>query len=134
MRHLIIAEDDLDLLNVYRSFAEYAGWSVQVCTSGTEIKSFLSDGQDPILLLIDVNMPGKDGIEAIDDILAVSRPMRLRFMSGGDNAPMLAAKLIASARDLSVGRNIYKPISRVDFLAILEEEASILSQMAPQVD
>lgn len=100
MRHLIIAEDGPDLLDVYRSFAERTGWDVQTCTSGNGIKPLLADGQGPILLLIDINMPDMDGIEAIDEILEVPRPKRLRFMTGGDDAPIIAAKMIASARDL----------------------------------
>lgn len=134
IRHLIIAEDDRDLLNVYQSFAERAGWDVRTCTSGNGIKPLLADGQGPILLLIDINMPDMDGIEAIDDILDVPRPMRIRFMTGGDDAPIVAAKMIAAARDLSVGRNVYKPISREQFIAILEEEAELLDQITTRED
>ncbi|MFQ1702334.1 response regulator [Loktanella agnita] len=134
MRHLIIAEDDPELTNVYRSFAERAGWNVQTCNSGAGIKALLAQGDEPVLLLIDINMPEKDGIEAIDDILSVPRPMRLRFMTGGDDAPIVAAKMIAAARDLSVGKNVYKPIPKERFLDILENEAEFLDQIATRDD
>jgi CheY-like chemotaxis protein len=132
MPQLIIAEDDPELLQLYASFGQRAGWTVQTCLSGADLHDVLSAGREPVLLLIDINMPVKDGIEAIEDIVLVQRPLRIRFMTGGEDAPMLAAKLIATARDLPVGRSIYKPLSREVFLAMLEEEAALLAQIDPK--
>lgn len=129
MPHLIIAEDEPELLQLYTLFAENAGWTVQTCASGDSLHHIVCGGQDPALLLIDINMPVKDGIEVIEDIVLVRRPMRIRFMTGGADAHILAAKLIATARDLPVGRNIYKPLPRESFLAMLEEESALLRQM-----
>eukprot|EP00558_Chaetoceros_sp_UNC1202_P014333 CAMPEP_0197258006 /NCGR_PEP_ID=MMETSP1429-20130617/80684_1 /TAXON_ID=49237 /ORGANISM="Chaetoceros sp., Strain UNC1202" /LENGTH=42 /DNA_ID= /DNA_START= /DNA_END= /DNA_ORIENTATION= len=42
-------------------------------------------------------MPEKDGIEVIEGLAEIDRPLRFRFMTGGADAPMLAAKLMARA-------------------------------------
>ncbi|WP_417699962.1 hypothetical protein [Pseudophaeobacter sp.] len=67
-------------------------------------------------------MPEKDGIEVIEGLTDISRPLRFRFMTGGADAPMLAAKLMARARNLSVGRNLYKPIPMDTLKRVLVEE------------
>ena len=77
----------------------------------------------PALLLIDINMPLLDGIEVIEGIVEQDRPLRMYFMTGGADPPMIAAKMIAKARDLPVGKNIYKPLPKDVFVSILRQEA-----------
>lgn len=129
MPEIVIADDDAAILQVLSAFCECEGWSVRTCADGREILAALAQGRAPVLVLIDINMPVMNGIEAIEEIISVARPMRIRFMTGGEDAPMLAAKMIARARDLTVGNSIYKPISREKFVAILGDEARLLARM-----
>jgi hypothetical protein len=73
-----------------------------------------------------------DGIEVISGIAALNRPMRLRFMTGGGGASMEAAKLIAQARDIDVGNNLHKPLSRDVLRDVLQTEAGTLAQIQEQ--
>ncbi|UYV39086.1 response regulator [Rhodobacteraceae bacterium D3-12] len=130
MPEIVIADDDSGFLEVLSAFSERAGWSVKTCLNGGDILAAVSEGRSPVLVLIDINMPVMDGIAAIEEIILVKRPMRLRFMSGGADAPMLAAKMIAQARDLPVGNSIYKPVEREKYVAMLGEEAILLDAMS----
>ncbi|MGP6085983.1 response regulator [Antarctobacter jejuensis] len=129
MPHIIIADDNQNLLDILAEFGRRAGWTVETCTSGAGIKSHLGSGTDPVLLLIDIMMPEVDGIEAITELETTDRPLRIRFMSGGEIAPLLAARMIANARSLQVGRNILKPIDKSTFTALLDEEAELLANL-----
>ncbi|TNJ39742.1 response regulator [Phaeobacter sp. B1627] len=122
MPHVIIADDNREFLELLATYCSRAGWTVETCRDGAELMHVVAAGSEPGLLLIDVMMPVVDGIEAIERICDYPRPLRVRFMSGGDSANLIAAKLIAMARDMSVGRNIFKPIERAEFLSILAEE------------
>ncbi|TLP55474.1 hypothetical protein FEE96_22385 [Parasedimentitalea maritima] len=50
-------------------------------------------------------MPEMDGIETIEGIVNQDRKLRLRFMTGGSEPSMIAARMIAEASDLMVGRS-----------------------------
>lgn len=51
-------------------------------------------------------MPEMDEIEAIEGLAELDRPLRLRFITGGTDFAMIAAKMIAQAQSLIVGRKV----------------------------
>ncbi|GGD73375.1 putative bifunctional diguanylate cyclase/phosphodiesterase [Lacimicrobium alkaliphilum] len=59
---VIIVDDDRDLLSLYESILDDAGYVVSTAT-GAESALNLLDQSRPELILIDVNMPGCNGIE-----------------------------------------------------------------------
>ncbi|MBV7394241.1 response regulator [Mameliella sediminis] len=132
MPHVIIADDNEGFLDLLSTMCLRAGWTVETCTNGRDLIEAATSGTNAALLLIDINMPIVDGIEVVDRLKDLPRPVRLRFMTGGDSAPMIAAGLIASARELSVGRNIFKPIAKAKFMTLLEEEADLLASMSAE--
>ena len=121
-RKLYIADDNFEFAEYLTTVAERQGWKFETCTNGNELLSLLFSGDGPAVVLVDINMPEKDGIEVIEGLSEISRPLRFRFMTGGADAPMLAAKLMARARNLSVGRNLYKPIPMETLKGVLVEE------------
>ena len=58
---ILITDDDKELLKMLRSFFELRGYSVLTATNGPECMELLE--QNPSILLLDVNMPGMDGLE-----------------------------------------------------------------------
>lgn len=134
MNRLIIAEDNSDLARVLATMSERLGWSVQVTGDGDEFLRALAQENTPALALIDINMPQRDGIDVINGIVETNRPLRLRFMTGGEISSILAARMIASARGLSVGRNVHKPISLQDLRKVLSEEEKELETLCQTGD
>jgi CheY-like chemotaxis protein len=134
MNRLIIAEDNSDLARVLATMSERLGWSVQVTGDGDEFLRALAQQTTPALALIDINMPQRDGIDVINGIVETNRPLRLRFMTGGEISSILAARMIASARGLSVGRNVHKPISLEDLRKVLSEEEKELEALCQTED
>ena len=126
---LYIADDNTEFAEYLRTVAERLGWEVETCSNGNELLDLLASSDEPAVVLVDINMPEKDGIEVIEGLSELKRSLRFRFMTGGADAPMLAAKLMARARNLSVGRNLYKPIPMDTLKTVLVEEWDALMQL-----
>ncbi len=126
MHQVFITDDNVEFADYLAAVCQRAGWSVVVCANGRELVERLRPGKGPALLLVDVNMPEMDGIEAIEGISDLHRVLRVRFMTGGPDSSILAAKMIASARELSVGQNIFKPLGKEKLLELLKAEAGEL--------
>ncbi|UWP94691.1 response regulator [Aliiroseovarius crassostreae] len=127
MKQLYIADDNSDFALFLKTVAERDGWSVVVCANGRELLDQVQLAQGAALLLVDINMPELDGIQAVEGLAGVDRPLRIRFMTGGADTSIMAAKMIARARSLSVGRNIFKPVTKDRLLSILADEATLLA-------
>jgi CheY-like chemotaxis protein len=133
-RKLYIADDNFEFAEYLMTVARRLGWTVQTCSNGNELLALLRSGKGAAVVLVDINMPEKDGIEVIEGLSEVSRPLRFRFMTGGADAPMLAAKLMARARNLSVGRNLYKPIPMDTLKLVLVDEWDALMKLEKAPD
>lgn len=127
MPQVYIADDNLEFVEFLALVARRAGWSTVTCENGRRLIEALRMDLGPALVLVDINMPELDGIEAIEEIVDLDRRLLVRFMTGGAEASIIAAKMIASARDLTVGRNIFKPVSKAQLETILAEAADFLS-------
>ena len=64
MKTAIVADDDPDIRTVVSGLLEGAGWSVVTVEDG-EKAVFAAIGQAPDLIILDVMMPGGDGLDAL---------------------------------------------------------------------
>lgn len=126
MLQIYIADDNTEFANYLATVAQRDGWETEVCANGRILLNRLSAGVGPAFVLVDINMPEMDGIEAIKGIAELDRDLHLRFMTGGDDTTIFAAKLIAQARNLTVGPNIFKPIGMDDLKALLHAQSKVL--------
>ncbi|WP_421703117.1 response regulator [Aliiroseovarius sp.] len=129
-QRLYIADDNVDFANYIATVAQREGWQVEICANGRVLLDKLAASEGPAFLLIDVNMPEMDGIEAIEGLAALARPLRLRFITGGSDTSIRAAKVIAEANHLAVGSNIYKPLPLEALKDVLRSEAKELEALA----
>ncbi|GLQ35927.1 hypothetical protein GCM10007939_22110 [Amylibacter marinus] len=132
MYQILIADDNKDFADYLATIARGQGWIPKTCSDGIELNEILNDCTEPVLLMVDINMPRMNGLEAIDGISTYDFPLRVRFMTGGGDTSMIAAKMIANARDVPVGRNVYKPIAKDSFISLLSAEMAELERAAPQ--
>ena len=129
VHQLYIADDNLDFAQFIATVAMREGWQVEVCENGQILLEKLRGTTGPAFLLVDVNMPEVDGIQAIEGMVALDRPLRIRFITGGPDTTINAAKLIAEANNLSVGSNVYKPLPMEALKGMLRSEAKTLERL-----
>ena len=66
---ILIVDDDTFLLNMYSVKFSKSGYEVQTAQNGVEALKKIKDGAySPDILLLDVIMPGLDGIELLTEI------------------------------------------------------------------
>lgn len=69
-RRVLVVDDEPTVCDVLREFLESCGYRVDVAYSGDEaLASYQKDRPD--IVLLDVRMPGKDGIETLRELKAM---------------------------------------------------------------
>lgn len=67
-KKILIVDDDTFLLNMYTLKFSKNGFEVTTCQNGTDALKKLQGGYTPDIILLDVIMPGIDGIELLSQI------------------------------------------------------------------
>ena len=119
MKKVLVIEDNKDSLRLITYALKHSGYEVVAAETGEEGVD-LAIGERPLFIIVDINLPGIDGIEAI---------RRIRHSVTGSDAPIIAITSYAMVGDmeriLAAGCNGYfeKPI---DPLAIVEKIEAII--------
>lgn len=117
MRVLLVDDDDairemLDLLLQRR------GLQVVPARDGNEAVRFYRERQFD-LVITDLIMPGKEGIETILEIRAMKRPIRIIAISGGGRVDQ--SMHLHLAKSVGADRVVAKPFLPADFLKVVDE-------------
>jgi len=74
MAKLLVVDDDKNLRLLYEDQLKEDGHEVALAGSGREALEYLKN-ERPDLIILDISMPGMDGIEALGKILAKDKAM-----------------------------------------------------------
>jgi CheY-like chemotaxis protein len=78
-RRVLAVDDEPEILQLYRTFLKYRGYEVIAVDNATACLDFLAtDSAD--LLLLDVNMPGIDGLKVLEMIRSDQRQRDMRVI------------------------------------------------------
>jgi DNA-binding NtrC family response regulator len=118
MTKILVIEDDSSFRNVLVQMLARAGYDVRQAGDGNQAVEVCADFQ-PDLVLTDIIMPDKEGLETIQDLLALNPNLKIIAMSGGgkfgpDSYLPLAQKLGAKA-------TLQKPFMREELITTIEE-------------
>lgn len=97
MARIVVANDDVDLLETCREVLESAGHTIRAVASG-RLALQLARQWSPDLILVDWKMPDMEGTAAIRALRGDPRTASLPIlmMSGSDSGPRAAAQAGAS--------------------------------------
>ena len=65
-KKILIADDEADIVSMLRAFFESKGYFVLSAVNGTEALKQVE--QEPDIILLDINMPGLDGLKVCERI------------------------------------------------------------------
>lgn len=94
---IFIVDDDTFLLNMYVAKFRTVGHEVETAKSGTDALKKLQDGYTPDVMLLDIVLPGMDGVELLREIRKEKLAEKTMFImftnQGGDEETSEAKKL-----------------------------------------
>lgn len=117
---LFIADDDPGMLDFIARVGRLAGYRTVSFGSGDELLTQLDAAPDAIIL--DISMPGLDGIEVIQSLAERGYAGRLIIVSGFFGDVIHAAELLARGRKLDLAGTLTKPFLAAQLKALLARD------------
>ncbi|MBW1877992.1 MAG: response regulator [Deltaproteobacteria bacterium] len=79
---VLVVEDEPDLLRIARLILEHSGYRVLSAANAEAALEMVEEGAHPDLLLTDVVLPGRNGVELAQQLLEVLPELRVLYTSG----------------------------------------------------
>ena len=128
---VVIVDDDPRITRLVRRVAEKVGFSATEFNDSiqfTEAYPTLSAS----LIILDLNMPGKDGIELLEFLAEQRCTSRVMFISGVDRRVLGTTEQLAEGRGLKIAGMLQKPVDVAQLRQLLTDHAK--SHGVPTVD
>src|SRR5207244_3293272 len=81
-RSILVVDDDKNTRDYLAAFLGASGFAVECLGSGDEVIERLASGQTPSMILLDVMLPGRDGIEIMSSVKAIYPTLPIIILSG----------------------------------------------------
>jgi DNA-binding NtrC family response regulator len=116
-RRILIVDDDPGIRRTLQSLLSHAGYEVVQARDGTEaVRLWRDQGAD--LVITDLHMPEKDGIQTIIELRSHSPGTRIIAMSGGGQTKRL--DLLGNASLLGAVLTIEKPFTLAEMMTMVD--------------
>lgn len=116
---ILVVEDDPSIRRVLRIALSQAGYQVIEAGDGHEAMRLWRD-QRADLVITDLHMPNKNGLEVIMELRALSPSTPIVAMTGGGRSN--DSELLGDARLLGAVRTVAKPFGLEAMLAVVQQE------------
>lgn len=118
MARILVIDDDRPLRGAFRVVLEAAGYDVIDAADGEAgLRLHSEHGAD--LVIVDIFMPRRDGLEVIRALRAViPRPKIIAISGGGDSGH---TDILMTAAALGAASTLHKPFEPHELLAVIRE-------------
>lgn len=120
-RRLAVVDDNDEFRSFVRTVAESADWTVSEFGNGRDLFAALARGLRPDLIMLDMVMPGMDGIETIAALGATSLRCPLVLMTGRLPLYTQTAGQLGRAHGLTISALLQKPVPLERLRAVLAQ-------------
>lgn len=110
-----IVDDDLSVREAVGCLIRSAGWKVETFASAEEFL-LTSKKNIPSCLVLDVDLPGLDGLDLQEELAKTNVQIPIVFLTGHGDIPMTVRALKAGAMDF-----LTKPVNEEDLLGAIRE-------------
>jgi EAL domain-containing protein (putative c-di-GMP-specific phosphodiesterase class I)/CheY-like chemotaxis protein len=115
---LLVIDDEPGICGFVAEVAELCGYSASAITEHSGISAELDRGADVIVL--DLQMPGMDGIEVVRDLARRGSRATVILSSGVDRRILDSAARLATGHGLKLAGRLQKPVRAAELKALLE--------------
>lgn len=113
---ILVVEDSPDVQRYLRILLEVDRYQVEIASSGEEALQRLRDGSTPAVVLLDMQMPGMDGLETLQCLSHLRPDLKVIMCSGVDDPDKIR-------ESISLGAQAYlvKPIYQLYLSAAIDQ-------------
>lgn len=124
--NILLVDDDPFVLKLHARVLKNLGFNfITACESGPEGLEHLDYlGSPPNLILLDLNMPGMDGLEFIRHLVERGYPGSLILLSGEDERVLQAAEKLVRAHQIKMLGHMRKPVKPDELERLLQKFGS----------
>jgi two-component system response regulator AtoC len=116
-RTILLGEDELEVRSYLEMALKCHGYSIESAQDGEEVLSCLERDRERIsLVLLDIMMPRKDGLETLREIRRSNRELPIIMLSGASSPLRVVEAMKSGATDF-----IPKPVSHEDLCSAIEK-------------
>src|SRR5712692_3603780 len=94
---IAIADDDLAFANYLKTFLDGRGYQSRIYSHGEDLLAAAHLGELPDVVLLDVMMPGLDGLATLRSLKATHPDIQVIMLSGRESAPTIVEALTLGA-------------------------------------
>lgn len=123
---LLVVDDQADILDFVAQVAESLGYRVATADGAHQFRERLREFA-PTLIMLDLQMPGTDGVELIRELGRHGTRAPLLISSGMDQRVLASAEQLGLAHGLRMAGCLAKPIMLADLEAVLERHLAVPS-------
>lgn len=84
---IFVVDDDPSMRNGLRRLLKSAGYSVETFATAEDFLAFDKSGNDPECLILDLQMPGMNGLDLQEELVAQNRIIPIIFVTGHGDIP-----------------------------------------------
>lgn len=118
MSRILVIDDEPNILLMVKKMLERAGYEVDLASNGSEgLKLFQKI--KPKLVITDIIMPEKEGLETIREMKRMNSDLKIIAMSGGGK--ISADNYLETAKIFGASRILEKPFSQKLMVSAIEE-------------
>jgi DNA-binding NtrC family response regulator len=99
---IAVVDDDSGFAGYLRTFLALRGYEARAYTRGDEIVAAIRQGEPPDIVLLDVAMPGMDGLQTLKALKAARPELQVIMLSGREQAPIIVEAVRLGAADYVV--------------------------------
>ncbi len=113
---ILLVDDEPGMLRYIRTLLEVDDHTVQTASTGEEALELVQKGLQPNLVLLDLLMPGIDGLETLEGLRKLQPNMRVVMLSCVNDTKKLVQAIRLGATDY-----ITKPFQKAELDAVIDQ-------------
>lgn len=114
-RKILVIDDELELLSLMKEMLEENGYQA-LCVSNGADGIRLNEEENPDLIILDLRMPGMDGIETLRQIRKHAPDVRVIIMTG-----YRSPDSIRDAAELNISEYLNKPFENKQLARVIND-------------